>query len=268
MTEGFVYLHRSLLDWQHFQQPSVLQVFITLLLLANWKDGWFRGKRVRRGEMYTTTERLQTTCNLSYITVGKCLEKLEESGEIEMKRVCNVGTWIKITNYHKFNPLNPLNFEGIDIEIDKEIPKGIGIEDRIKNNKEINIVDVVEEKPTRIFQSEKKIKAEDIYDWLRFESGQMWQETAMMQLGIHGLDELHILFRRFQSEVIAQGRSEETERGIKAHFINQTRIYLRKKKQEEQNEQRGNQSRHTDPRQLELIAQQMLDHERSKGMAD
>ena len=40
--EGWIKIHRKILEWQHFQEPNVLAVFMYLLLSANTKDGWDR----------------------------------------------------------------------------------------------------------------------------------------------------------------------------------------------------------------------------------
>ena len=47
---GRIWLSRKILHWQHFGQPSYLTVFITLLLVANHREQWWKGVKVNRGE--------------------------------------------------------------------------------------------------------------------------------------------------------------------------------------------------------------------------
>ena len=102
MLEGWIKSHRQLLNWQHFQEPIVLQVWIAILHSANSKDSWLRGRRIRRGEWVTSTAQIMAICGIgSNNTVIDALNTLEASGEIKRERFGN-ATKITVCHYSQF----------------------------------------------------------------------------------------------------------------------------------------------------------------------
>ena len=59
---GRIWLSRKILHWQHFGQPSYLTVFITLLLVANHREQWWKGVKVNRGETVISVKSLCKLC--------------------------------------------------------------------------------------------------------------------------------------------------------------------------------------------------------------
>ena len=53
---GSIWLSRKILNWQHFGEPNYLKVFLTLLLVANHKQRWWKGIKIERGETVITQE--------------------------------------------------------------------------------------------------------------------------------------------------------------------------------------------------------------------
>lgn len=98
---GYVKMHRSLLQWEWHDIPSMLTVFVHCLLLANWKDGRYHGEPVPRGSFLTSIPILAETCGLSEPTVRKCLKRLQMTGEIEVKST-HRGHHIFVHNYAVF----------------------------------------------------------------------------------------------------------------------------------------------------------------------
>ena len=96
---GRIWLSRKILHWQHFGQPSYLTVFITLLLVANHREQWWKGVKVNRGETVISVKSLCKLCNLSCATVVKVLKGLEKSGEIERTRLFRNTLKTKILHY-------------------------------------------------------------------------------------------------------------------------------------------------------------------------
>ena len=96
---GRIWLSRKILHWQHFGQPSYLTVFITLLLVANHREQWWKGVKVNRGETVISVKSLCKLCNLSCATVVKVLKGLEKSGEIERTRLFRNTLKTRILHY-------------------------------------------------------------------------------------------------------------------------------------------------------------------------
>lgn len=102
MNEGWIKLHRQLKEWQHYQEPFVLLVWLDLLLSANMKAGWVRGNRINRGQLITSVARIMESTGIgSDNTVRDALRKLEESGEIKREQI-GIGTKITINHFNKF----------------------------------------------------------------------------------------------------------------------------------------------------------------------
>lgn len=86
MMDGYVKIFRQIKDWAHFQEPSVLLVWIWLLVSVNFKDGYFHGKLVKKGEIITSFRKISEETGLSVNTIRSCLDKLKMSGEITQKK--------------------------------------------------------------------------------------------------------------------------------------------------------------------------------------
>lgn len=99
--EGWIKLHRCLCDWEHYQEPSVMMVFIDLLLHANTKDGFYRGCPVKSGESARSLRTISLSVGLAVNTVRTALDKLAKSGEIK-RRKFKFGTIITVSNFKNY----------------------------------------------------------------------------------------------------------------------------------------------------------------------
>ncbi|MBQ5778849.1 MAG: hypothetical protein IIW13_02545 [Paludibacteraceae bacterium] len=84
--DGYIKIFRQIKDWAHFQEPSVLLVWLWLLVSVNFKDGYFHGKLVKKGEIITSFRKISEETGLSINTIRSCLDKLKMSGEISQKK--------------------------------------------------------------------------------------------------------------------------------------------------------------------------------------
>ena len=101
MEQGWVKIYRQITEWQHYQEPSVLLVWLDLLLSANTVDRWERGFKVKRGEVMTSTNIIQQRTGLSPNTIKKAVAILEESGEIK-KVATRMGTKYIVKQFNKY----------------------------------------------------------------------------------------------------------------------------------------------------------------------
>lgn len=98
VENGYIKLHRSLLKWEWIDVPGMFTVFVLCLLMANWKDERYHGEVIERGSFITSIPKFGKICGLSEKYVRKCLKRLEETGEIEVK-TSNRGTRVKVLHY-------------------------------------------------------------------------------------------------------------------------------------------------------------------------
>ena len=100
-NSGFIKLHRTMTNWEWYDDIPTFNLFTKLLFLVNWKDKKWRGEIVKRGEMITSIIGLSKLTNLSIKQTRRALENLQSTGEIEVETT-NKYTKIRIVNYSKY----------------------------------------------------------------------------------------------------------------------------------------------------------------------
>ncbi len=104
-ANGFISLHRSMLNWDWYDDIKTTRLFIHLLLTVNHVDGKWRGKTIKRGSRITSYENLSEETKLSVQEVRTCLNKLKSTGEITYQST-NKYSLINVENYNKFQDVN------------------------------------------------------------------------------------------------------------------------------------------------------------------
>ena len=151
MPEGWIKLHRKLLEWEWYQDPKMVHLFIHLLLLANHEPGKWQGVAVSRGQVITGLKSLQEATGLTIQNIRTCLGKLESTKELTSKStnrfrvitLCNyedyqfqeLRTNKQLTNRQKLMQLN------VQYEVMFELAKNttlVSFEYLTKINKQIN----------------------------------------------------------------------------------------------------------------------------------
>ena len=99
--EGFIYLHRTLLNWEWVDDPVILKVFIFCLLKANHKKNKWQGIVVERGSFITSIGKFSKELNISEMQLRNCIKKLKKS-ECITSKTTNKFTYISICNYNTY----------------------------------------------------------------------------------------------------------------------------------------------------------------------
>lgn len=99
--QGWVKLHRDLLDWEWYTHLPTKTLFIHLLLKANHKDNNYRGKLVKRGGLLTGRELLSKETGLSVQQIRTALKNLISTNEITSKTTAQ-GSYIQIVRYDMY----------------------------------------------------------------------------------------------------------------------------------------------------------------------
>lgn len=95
---GFVKIYRSFLEWEWWDDKNTFRLFMTILLLANWKDKRWHGKVIPRGSFWTSLESLSKKSGLTLKQTRTSLNKLIATGEVASKGA-NDGRLITVVNY-------------------------------------------------------------------------------------------------------------------------------------------------------------------------
>lgn len=101
MEQGWIKLHRSLLDWQWASDPNVFLVFTRLLLKANHKDNVWKGIKIKRGQVLTGRHELAKEIGISERNIRTALTKLKSTSELTIKPT-NKYSVISINNYDHY----------------------------------------------------------------------------------------------------------------------------------------------------------------------
>ena len=103
--EGWIKLHRKILDWEWYTDAPVRILFEHLLLTANYEDKKWRGMTIKRGQKVTSIGHLAEETGLSVQQVRTALEKLEKSKNVT-SRATNKFTLVTIENYGLYQSYN------------------------------------------------------------------------------------------------------------------------------------------------------------------
>lgn len=95
---GWIKLHRSLLDWEWYNDCNVVYTFVHLLLEANWEDKKWRGMIIPRGSLVTSVAKLAESLKLTIQQTRTVLNKLKSTNNITIKTT-NGYSLITIVNY-------------------------------------------------------------------------------------------------------------------------------------------------------------------------
>lgn len=98
---GYIKLFRKLREWEWYGEPSMLTIWVHLLLSANWDDTEWRGAVIPRGTFVTSLSSLATETGLSVSQIRLCLKRLKASGQIAIQ-ASNKYTLITICKYEEY----------------------------------------------------------------------------------------------------------------------------------------------------------------------
>jgi len=99
--EGFIVLHRKILDWEWFNDSNMVHVFLFLLVSANHKDKKWRGLNIKRGQLVTGRLKIKAKTGISEQSIRTALSNLQNTGEITIK-VTNKFSLVTIVKYDDY----------------------------------------------------------------------------------------------------------------------------------------------------------------------
>jgi len=102
--EGWIKLHRKLLDWEWYSDTNAKVLFLHCLLKANIKDTTWKGMEIKRGQFFTSNLSLSNELGLSIKEIRNSLKKLEKTGELTFFGASN-GTMVTVCNYDNYQHL-------------------------------------------------------------------------------------------------------------------------------------------------------------------
>ena len=86
---GWIKIYNKFLQWEWFDIAEMVQLFLYLLLNANYKDVVWRGVTIKRGQLITSRDKMCKDLRLTDRKIRTCLSRLKTTGEIS-KRPTNI----------------------------------------------------------------------------------------------------------------------------------------------------------------------------------
>lgn len=111
-------VHRSLLDWEWYDDINTFRLFMHILLKANYKDKNWRGIEVKRGQLITSFSNLSKETGLSVRSVRTSINKLKSTCELTCEATSK-ATKITICKYDTYQDLENRNDKQNDTQPDK-----------------------------------------------------------------------------------------------------------------------------------------------------
>ena len=102
---GFIKLHRNILNWEWYENPNVLRVFIHCLLNANHTPKKWQGKTIQIGTFITSYTKLANSLKLSEQNIRTAINKLKITGELTYKSTSQYSI-ITINNWDLYQQSN------------------------------------------------------------------------------------------------------------------------------------------------------------------
>ena len=140
-NNGWIKIHRKLLEWEWADEPNMVALWIHLLLNANFEESKWHGMSIPRGAFLTTQSELCHKTGLSRRSLRTCLNRLKSTNEVTIKTT-KLFTIITICKYDSYQFSKETNRPN-------ERPSG----DQRPTN----------DRPTIIIEEEKEIKNEEEY---------------------------------------------------------------------------------------------------------
>lgn len=183
---GWIKLHKTLKDWEWYDDHNATRLLVHLLLSVNYEDKEWKGQTIKAGSMVTSWENLAKEIGLSVKQTRTAMDKLETS-----KEVARYAT-------NKWQAVTLLKWDKLQIECatnGKQTGKQRATTKEYKEIKNINIPSYSEflsfalEKKPLLNQQDLKLKYESWIenDWCTNKGGKMqpilkWKATLLNTL--------------------------------------------------------------------------------------
>lgn len=173
MAGDWIKLHRKALDSRVFSDDFLWRLWCWCLMKSNWKDGFYRGEKVQRGQFVTGRNAASEELGCSPSKWYRGMQKLEEFGQIK-QQVNSKWTTVSICNFSTYQGEGPASRTADEQQVNSE---------RTASEQQVNTIeegkDIKEGKKSKKVRNQEEtnvsvsradgINAKDFFDrWNRF----------------------------------------------------------------------------------------------------
>ncbi|MEG2341440.1 MAG: hypothetical protein RSB69_11915 [Odoribacter sp.] len=103
--DGWILMHKKMLQWQWFQSADTLQLFLYCLLRANFEPVKWQGVDIQRGQFITSLPTIKQETGLTIQKIRTSIKRLKSTGEIT-NETTNKFRLITVCKYDSYQDLN------------------------------------------------------------------------------------------------------------------------------------------------------------------
>ena len=166
MGEGYIYLHREILDHWVYKEPEAFKLWVTLLLLASHKEksAPFSGGviELKPGMFITSRPSLARRSGVHESKINRLLKRFEIEQQIE-QRISNQCRVISIVNWPEYQwpgqqTEHPMNNQRTTNEHNQERKKEINTKEENKIKEKITLPDFISQESWDDYRDFRKSK--------------------------------------------------------------------------------------------------------------
>lgn len=140
MNNGWIKISRDIINWEWFDTPGMVQLFIYLLVKANYADREWHDMVIRRGQLVTSVAKISADTGLSTQVVRTCINRLKSTNTITIKTT-NKYTIVTINRYDDYQ-----SYDACDLGVDNNQTNKQITNDQQTNNKQLTTTKEIKER--------------------------------------------------------------------------------------------------------------------------
>ena len=102
--EGWIKIHRKILDWEWWDKPEMIKLLIMFICKANIEDKMWHGLLIKRGQFVTSLDALRIESGFSIQKIRTCIKRFENTQELTIQST-NKYSIVTICNYEGYQLL-------------------------------------------------------------------------------------------------------------------------------------------------------------------
>lgn len=118
--EGWIKIHRKMINWGWFKDSNTQHTFLYLLLTVAHKDTTYRGVPINKGSTHSSLNIISRATGLSLQSVRTSLDHLKSTGEITITSTKR-GSVITISNYDNYQIHEKTNNKESNTQVNTQV---------------------------------------------------------------------------------------------------------------------------------------------------
>lgn len=118
--KGWVKISRDIINWEWFDVPGMVQLFIYILVKANYTDKEWHDMTIRRGQMVTSVAKICADTGLSTQVVRTCINRLKSTNTITITAT-NKYTIVTINRYDDYQAYDACDYDDDNDQNNKQL---------------------------------------------------------------------------------------------------------------------------------------------------